>query len=242
MSSNNLIPIILSGNDNLLSKIPDDVLYYIALNNLSQQDILRLSETSKYFNQKMSKNEAFWKQLFNRDFTSQVHNFKSLYLLNTRQLIPISSDLVDPSELLYDAARRGYEKLVLSLLNKSDYNFSPNELNRAFLIATQTGNINIMKILLQKGAKVDTENNTAIRQAVIHGFLDVVKFLVANGANIHTDNERPLSLAIQRNNINIIKFLLESGTIVTPGILQLAQSRDNIAILKLLQQYQTNQV
>lgn len=56
----------------------------------------------------------------------------------------------------------------------------------------------------------DTKDESLII-ASEHGFLDVVKYLVENGANIHADDESALEWAIIENNYDVVKYLIDKG-------------------------------
>ena len=76
-----------------------------------------------------------------------------------------------------------------------------------------------MKILLKKGAEIESKDNqgrTPLSHAAgTYGELDNVKILLEKGADIESkDNERrtPLSHASQKADTEVIWFLLEAGS------------------------------
>ena len=92
------------------------------------------------------------------------------------------------------------------------------------LLATSLGNLHMVKLLLDRGAKIDAVTNlgviSALTFAIGHDDLNMVKLLVQKGANVNspameTDgagriiNVTPLMLASAGNKIAIVKFLLE---------------------------------
>merc|ERR1712123_384914 len=86
-----------------------------------------------------------------------------------------------------------------------------------FLAACAAGDREEVKVLLGRGADIDTANVdglTALHQACIDDNLDMVEFLVANGADVNRgDNEgwTPLHATASCGFLSIAKFLLEHG-------------------------------
>jgi ankyrin repeat protein len=59
---------------------------------------------------------------------------------------------------------------------------------------------------------IGPDGNTALWQAVAMDNLPVVKLLLAKGANVNTGNQStPLSLATIRNNVAVLALFLDSG-------------------------------
>ncbi|MFO1259150.1 MAG: ankyrin repeat domain-containing protein [Gammaproteobacteria bacterium] len=77
--------------------------------------------------------------------------------------------------------------------------------------------LRMLNILIEKGAKVDIEDNdgiTALHIAVRNKNLPAVKVLVANGADVNQlakDGSSALSMAIYMNDLEITKYLMERG-------------------------------
>jgi len=87
------------------------------------------------------------------------------------------------------------------------------ENNTAFLIASQNGDLEMVKFLLKSEPRVDiaTLNNYAIRCAATNGDLEMVKFLLSyerEEGKIKAANECALEEAIANGNLEIVKFLL----------------------------------
>jgi len=86
-----------------------------------------------------------------------------------------------------------------------------------FLAACAAGDREEVKVLLGRGADIDTANVdglTALHQACIDDNLDMVEFLVANGADVNRgDNEgwTPLHATASCGFLSIAKFLLDHG-------------------------------
>lgn len=85
---------------------------------------------------------------------------------------------------------------------------------------SQNNEIGVMEILLNHGAKIDTENEigrTVLQlasQKVHSKNSDIVEFLIQHGANVNhqdCDGTTPLMTAISTGNLHIIKTLLQAG-------------------------------
>jgi len=102
--------------------------------------------------------------------------------------------------------------------NKAEVNArTKNKLFTPLFFAVQTGNLNIIKLLIENGADVNCRArkeyyDTVLLQAISNNDLNVVKLLVENGANINanrtpTKNEDALFTAEILGHIEIIKVL-----------------------------------
>merc|ERR1712106_688318 len=86
-----------------------------------------------------------------------------------------------------------------------------------FLAACAAGDREELKVLLGRGADIDTANVdglTALHQACIDDNLDMVEFLVANGADVNRGDDEgwtPLHATASCGFLSIAKFLLEHG-------------------------------
>jgi ankyrin repeat protein len=78
-------------------------------------------------------------------------------------------------------------------------------------LAAANGNIEILELLLNNGAKIPT-NNYTIYNAAIEGGLDTLKFLLMNGLDINSkrlSENSPLHMAAAKGKSDIIQFLIE---------------------------------
>jgi len=94
--------------------------------------------------------------------------------------------------------------------------------------ASRAGHINIVRLILQTGAKLDVvmdgiwlfrRRGTALHWAADRGHLDIVKLLVQEGANLDAfvlrshgcESDSPLSAAAGSGHLNVVKYLLDVG-------------------------------
>jgi ankyrin repeat protein/HEAT repeat protein len=84
--------------------------------------------------------------------------------------------------------------------------------------ASQGGHLNLLKLLVERGAKVDASSSSgssALHLGALQGGTETVAFLIKNGANPNAVNERketPLHKAISGDcDLDTIKLLVEAG-------------------------------
>ena len=71
-----------------------------------------------------------------------------------------------------------------------------NDTNSPLKVAATVGSLDMVKLLLDYGANVNTNDNTPLIKAVEHKHLDIVKLLLQKGADIHARNDIALRIAI----------------------------------------------
>lgn len=85
------------------------------------------------------------------------------------------------------------------------------------MIACALGNVDMVKMLLEKKANVNVMDNfkwTALHHACHGGQLDVVKLIIENGADINApslNGGTPLTRAIESSAFEVVQFLIDSG-------------------------------
>lgn len=83
------------------------------------------------------------------------------------------------------------------------------------LSQSQKEPLEIVRVLIDKGANVNTPSNseTALMRAASAGYVDTVRLLLSKGAevNVKTDDGTPLMMAVHRGNPEIMKLLLAAG-------------------------------
>lgn len=84
-------------------------------------------------------------------------------------------------------------------------------------IASQHGNLEIVKYLIQEGADVDynygfKEGGYPLRAATYNGYFKIVKHLTENNADLNLDDGHTLILSMIRNRLKISKYLIDNGS------------------------------
>ena len=85
--------------------------------------------------------------------------------------------------------------------------------------AVEENNLEIVKLLVEKGAKVegglDCYGRNPLYRSIENGNLEMAKFLIENGANLNlqatNSGNTPLHLAINRRSMEMIQLLLDNG-------------------------------
>lgn len=109
-------------------------------------------------------------------------------------------------------------------------------------IATENGNLEMCKMLIDKGFDIHIGGENPLIMAIHGGHLDVVKYLVERGADIHVNEEppdkrNPLIKAIARSHLHIIEYLIDMGinTHITENEpLLVAIMTGNLSVVKYL--------
>lgn len=125
---------------------------------------------------------------------------------------------------LFDAAiSNDSEKVRLQLKNNADVNTTYNmpvvaggEIERwtPLMSAASNGNLNILKLLINKGAWVNYMNSevkSALWYATYSGKADVVKYLLEHGAYVNNSdlaNTTPLMIAAMNGDTEVVKVLI----------------------------------
>jgi hypothetical protein len=127
-----------------------------------------------------------------------------------------------PSEqeiTLFIAQAEGDDNPLNLNVNDSEVISDPDfNLQASFFRATFHGLLDIVKVLLTRGAKINAQTNfgqTALMIACEKGHSSIVSFLLSQGARKHlkqnTDNNTALHLAAKNGHITVVNMLLEFG-------------------------------
>jgi len=87
-------------------------------------------------------------------------------------------------------------------------------INEFAYTAIFSGNVNLVKMAFDYGADIDYQHGVLLRMACMNGNLDIVKLLLEKGGQIHAENEfgeTGLMLAVINERKEMITYLLEQG-------------------------------
>ncbi|CCF38951.1 hypothetical protein CH063_00303 [Colletotrichum higginsianum] len=157
-------------------------------------------------------------QLFLRAATTAEHQDKVLEAVWKYTNGNISAEKLNES--LYEATDLEKESTVKLLIET--FNVNPNATGEyygtALTAAAYDGTLDIVKLLLDRGAEVDFPNGWALQAASSEGHYDVVKELLDRGADVNafTTNENfpqgtALQVACESGKLEIVTLLLERG-------------------------------
>lgn len=135
---------------------------------------------------------------------------------------------------------QGSTELVKLLLTT---NCHVNNTSYALSRACEYGHFEIAKLLLENGADIHYEDDTALYRASIYGNVNIVKLLLDYKANIHAQNDIALRRASELEHTEVVKLLLENGANIhaeNDYALKSAFDNCNSEMVKLLIQYGAN--
>ncbi|KAK2834032.1 hypothetical protein Q7C36_014733 [Tachysurus vachellii] len=123
---------------------------------------------------------------------------------------------------LYPAAKQAeVQRVLLMLMEGIDPTYQSDSQNRrtALHAAAQRGLLEICYLLIQAGAKVDTEDKgqrTPLLEAIINNQVEVTRYLIQSGAcvyHVEEDGSTGLHHAAKLGNLEIITLLLNTGQV-----------------------------
>src|SRR5579883_1659686 len=141
---------VQTGDDNILRTIPIEILHIIVERYLQAGDILRLCETSSYFNSVICHDEPLWRRLYNRDFpgrpVDRIHvDPENVYYNNYAQAY-YESPGKSASEQLMRAVERGDIRRIKYLLPDI---YDNKVISDALVLAIKNNNLNVIKAILE---------------------------------------------------------------------------------------------
>ena len=237
--------------DDPLSRLPIDVLMELYLY-LDDIDLARACRTNKTINRRICQNNIFW---FNRIMSKfpelsvedirenlgNYENYKQYYidLTNILKKNNINQILIENAE---KTNRTDLTKIALALGAEYDLDYY-----YPLRIASDNGNMNVVKLILEKGVDLeerlgDAEDaGTIVGEALIGagigGHIDIVKLLLKYGADIHTNNDEAVRWASKTGQYDVVRLLLEKGADIhaqEDGALIWAYDGDHSDVVKLL--------
>lgn len=145
------------------------------------------------------------------------------------------------------------KKLILIILLSNCIKFINNiknlnkNINQDLINASKTGNVEEVKILLEKGADTnhrdDNSRLTSLLYASRNGYIEIVKLLIEKGANVNEKSAEgcaALVLASEKGHMEIVKLLIEKGADVNSAdnfgdtVLKKASYNGQLEIVKIL--------
>ncbi len=126
----------------------------------------------------------------------------------------------DRGKLMFDAAQRGQYYRLRDLLDgaqKGDIEWKSGSCETALFVASAFGHQSCVKLLLEAGAEVDSDDCigwTPLRISSNCGHLEVVKLLLLAGARVDLTTDRgwtPLMSSSYMGHSEVVKLLLDAG-------------------------------
>jgi hypothetical protein len=165
---------------------------------------------------------------------------------------------VDPPYPLYYTCKNGLYKTTKSLLEETTKSWlgtlsgcSPRHTKggECMAVAASYGYLEVVKLLLEHGVDIETNDTSALEQAASGGHLEVVRLLLEYGPNVKVDGEylaRALYLAASDGHLEVVRVLLEHGADVEvdggyhSSPLQRAASGGHLEVVRLLLEHGAN--
>ncbi len=137
------------------------------------------------------------------------------------------------------AVANSRKEVVEFLIDKVDKNVCSD----ALFNTTYNGDIEIARLLLDKGANINVKDNdgdTPLTSVAANGNFELAKVLIDRGADLNAQgNYTPLAAAILNGKIELVKLMIDKGANVNingkmSGPINVAASKGNVDIAKLL--------
>jgi len=175
------------------------------------KDLLSFSSSCRYLNNLC--NEELFR---NRIRNTSLWNLKSEYpKLNYREFYALMMYYIsllkerynfnyDLSPDSFGATPTGDPKVQYRLLKN-------NKGNELLTQASASGELQLVKWLLQNGLDIHARHEQSLSLAALNGRLEVVKYLVEQGADIHALDDHALRNAARYGYLKVVKYLVEHG-------------------------------
>lgn len=111
-------------------------------------------------------------------------------------------------DMLSHAAEHNYNNIIFYVIEHIKKNDNNEVTEIAAIWAIENGFLNILKLLVESGVKVD---RSLLLCAVENGQLEIIKYLVKLGLPIKRSDTSLLRLAVRYGYIDVVKYLVESG-------------------------------
>nr|QBK91455.1 MAG: ankyrin repeat protein [Pithovirus LCPAC302] len=98
----------------------------------------------------------------------------------------------------YDSPKKYYQHVHQEL---------KRSINNVLLNSAREGDLNLVKIALNRGAYIHTQSDSSLAWASRGGYLEVVKYLVEKGAKIHARDNAALRQASEWGHWDVVRYL-----------------------------------
>lgn len=150
-------------------------------------------------------------------------------------LVEHGGAMVDYENQAIKAIRKHDRKHVEELIRQKSVEPKANH-SLLLRIAAKEGDVEIAKLLLDKGAEINPTNgvglDTALHEAANFGQVEMIRFLITKGANPNAKNKwniEPLGWAVAQGKTEAVKVLLELGANPNTPALTAGQSCLHVA-------------
>tara|TARA_R110001599_G_scaffold5250_1_gene26379 strand:+ start:43 stop:666 length:624 start_codon:yes stop_codon:yes gene_type:complete len=197
--------------------------YEYLTNFADDRTILNMLSVNKKF-----RDEQFFKRVMDRkypfliQFKPERESMKDLFIRMTYYI----SKLEEESGIPYINSEYYNPKILYSHRPKDRYDY-------ALLYASHVGDMNLIKLLISKGAK---DFSNAMTDAADGGHIDIVKFFMTKGARSFTIS---MAKAAYSGHLDIVKLMLKNGARNLDLSIGYAATGDHQEILDFLKEYKS---
>ena len=131
-----------------------------------------------------------------------------------------------------DSEKRADEKYIKMLKLMVD---DPTNYNKIMSLAASTGHIEIVRLMIEKGAK---SYDKTMCNAARGGHIEIVRLMLEKGATYY---DSAMSYAASSGHIEIVNLMLEKGAKDYDQAISIASIKNHIEMVKFLQEHQKNQ-
>lgn len=140
----------------------------------------------------------------------------------------------DLNNALHDSIKYNHSKSIKYIIN----NYGCDSIYiKALNLSCQYGNINIVKLMVQKYLDIKSLDENPIKLSSKNGHYEIVEYLIQIGVNIHIMDDCALKVSSDNGHYNIVKLLIEHGADVKAGdnyAIRIASDNGHYKIVKLL--------
>ena len=151
------------------------------------------------------------------DVVETIFGYHIIKLTDQKSLTPNATDTKTEQGLLTACQENNIEKVKKLLSEGVNPNAQDSDTGKtALMIASINGNKHVMKLLLDNGANINyqSDNGSALHDAVFFNQRDAVEFLVANNADLNLKNKLGYTvpeMAASANRKQILEFFVNGG-------------------------------
>jgi len=123
----------------------------------------------------------------------------------------VDKDVKLSSQVLRNSIMSGNSTLVMKFLNAGA------KADDAIIYASEYGHLDMVEMLMQRGANPRIKNGMALVVASTCGYLDVVEFLVVAGVSVATSDNDPIIGASANGHLPVVEYLFNNDANIEIG-------------------------
>lgn len=138
---------------------------------------------------------------------------------------------IDNDYPLRYASKDGYIEIVeILIINGANIH---SEDDQALKWAANNNRLDVVKLLINYGSNINDGSFLIVPS--MKGYFEIVKILIENGANIHYNNDTALKIASLYGHLKIVKLLIENGAKINNTALKWAYENKHYKVINFLE-------